>query len=415
MKIAINRNNNHMFLKTLVLFFTVFSIHLKALPVAPRIIVLAIILLYVVAIKGIRIEQSEIKWILKCFFVLAFTWFTVFINSAKQTNAELPLDSAFNFLIFVGIFPVLLIDLFDDDMQFCKAMGIAGTIQSVIVILSALTPSMRRFLQDIQVIDFSRYNFRNFGLGVAGAGGSIYLFCSLFSIAYLIYYSKDIKIQLPLLYILNLFAIILIGRTGFYAAIVLTCFILVYVGKTSGRKTLSLFGWSLLIIVGLIVLYSIAVIKLGSDTGILSYTYKRLWEGLSYKESTTLDKLSEWNDRMLPLSLRTIFLGTGIVRGYSFDGLFVSHDGGYAKRYMSIGLIMAIYSYAIYYNYLRRKIRKIMGSKGIIIVCLFIMVVIEYKEPFMYQLALPFTLLMIVMLKLKTQIKKDINYEFVSE
>ena len=409
MSISSLKKFNSMFFKTIILFFTVFSIHLKAISITPRIIVLAMVSIYILFFKKIKCSQDDIKWVLKCMFVLLFTWFSMYINDAKQTTAELPASSAFNFLVFVGIFPIILNELFDDDTQFCTAMGAASTIQSVIVILSALTPRMRQFLQEIQNIDFSRYNFRIYGLGVAGAGGSIYLFSGLFSFAYLIYRSKEIKIWLPLLYVINFIAIAFVGRTGFYAAIVITVFIIVNLAMNNGKKTIALFGWSFLIIVGIIMVYNFAVVALNSNKLTLAYTFKRLWEGFNIKESKTFDKLNGWNKNLLPISLRTVFWGTGIVRGYTYDGLFISHDGGYAKRYMSIGLVMAIYSYIIFYGYMKKILAKTRESKSIISVCLIIMIFIEYKEPFMYQLALPFTVLMISKLKAKSENEGRMN------
>ncbi|ADY12104.1 hypothetical protein SpiBuddy_0266 [Sphaerochaeta globosa str. Buddy] len=398
--------NNQIILKILTLFFTVFSIRLKVIPVTPRIIVLVSVLLYVFFMRGFHYTKDDIKWLIKCFFVFLFTLFSVFLNSANQTDSELPLYSAFNFLIFVGLFPFLLIDVFDDELQFCRALGIAGTIQSIIVIMSALIPLIRTLLQEIQNIDFSRYNYRIFGLGIAGSGGSIYLFCGLFAIAYWIICTKKISIWLTLIYIINFFAITLVGRTGFYAAIIVSLCLFIIVGRNGVWKPSALFGWSFFILIGMIFLYNYVTSVFESNTEVLLYTFRRLGEGFNYSDSETIEKLSLWNDRIIPLSFRTLFIGTGVTRGYSYDGLLVSHDGGYAKRYMSIGLVMALYSYVIYYNYLRKMIKRITGKKGIIVICLLIMLVIEYKEPFMYQLALPFTVLMIVKLKLKAQVQK---------
>lgn len=396
--------NYRLLAKSIILFFTVYSIHFKHLPITIRITVMLIVSIYCIFKERlIKLKNGEIIWIFSNLIVVLFTAVSMYYNESFFSNNELPIAPVVNFFIFVVIFPIVSIDLFVDDLEFCKAMGIAGFVQSIIVILSAMTPQMRSFLEKVQDIDFSRYDFRIVGLGIAGSGGSIYLFCGFFALAYYILIQGELKTSSIVLLSVNFVSTMLVGRTGFYAAIIVFAFVIYRLVKRNGLNVLKLFLYVFLCLVGIIISYNLLVSIFDTNTDVLEYTRRRMWEILEGKESYTVEILSKWDAHLPPLDLRMMFIGTGVVRGLTNDGVKISHDGGYAKRYASIGLLMAIYSYSIYYFYVLKKIlsSKEKERKQFLLLILILMVVIEYKEPFIYQLALPFVVLMIVTLNEK--------------
>jgi hypothetical protein len=260
-----------------------------------------------------------------------------------------------------------------------------------------MTPQMRSWLENVQDIDFSRYGYRIVGLGIAGAGGSVYLTCGLIAVAYWMISTKRVSGVTVLCFVIQFVAIAFVGRTGFYAAIVILFITFICLGNSCGVASLKLFGYLFLLMAIFIVLYNIVLAMYEIDTDILKYTYNRLWEIFEDSDSSTVQTLQRWNSMLPSINLRMFLLGTGVTRGTSFDGLRISHDGGYAKRYASIGLMMAIYSYLSYYRYVFKyiKLKFDKSSRFFMYFVVVIMIVIEYKEPFMYQLALPFTVLMI--------------------
>ena len=127
------------------------------------------------------------------------------------------------------------------------------------------------------------------------------------------------------------------------------------------------------------------------------YTTERMFE--IFKDSSTLEELNKANAMIPSIQWHTL-LGTGVTRGITNDGLLIWHDSGYVKRYTSIGLIMAIVTYINYLMYNVYIIKDVdRAKKRYIMLCLIVLMVIEYKEPFIYMLAYPFILICVGMIE----------------
>lgn len=393
------KNSAHIFLKAAMLFFTVFSIHFTFLPITPRIITLAIIVLMQPFLKEpFYFKHSWAWWTFFCTSFVVITAFSMYINDSFANPSENGFAASFNFLVFVGVFPFLIYNFFDDEMQFCLAMILANLVQSIIVLLSALTPQVRSVLMSIQDIDFSRYNYRIVGLGIAGAGGSVYLLCGFIAASYYILQTKRPQFFIMISYLLNFAAIAFVGRTGFYAASVILIVTLALLAKKDFKNVMYMLLMSTVIVVILILGYAIITSLFETNKRVIDYTFGRLNE--IFVDSFTIDRLNQWNQNLPELDLQMLFYGTGVTRGITSDGIAIQHDGGYAKRYVSIGLVFTFLSYLSYYRFAYKHIPTQLNriSKMFIFLCFVIMIVIEYKEPFMYMLALPFTVLMLVLL-----------------
>lgn len=400
----ISKNTNRLLdvLKVILLFFTVYSIHFTFMPITPRIIALVIVLLVFLLRPKYRIDMSSVFFLVACGLVVLYSYFLVSSLHVNSNYATLVPSSTLNFFIFVGVFPILSFDLFKDEMDFCKALFFANSIQSLIVLLSAFIPAARVYLQAIQEMQFSRYNYRIIGLGIAGSGGSVYLFCGFLAGTYMLMRKDKNEWWFLILYILNFLSITLVGRTGFYCACVLLAFAIVHLLRKRNIQCIKFILKAVVITVLLFFVLTMVMARFESNTKVLEYTFGRLNE--IFAEGGAVQGLEIQNERFPDLG-EALLTGTGVVRGYTTYGIRIWHDGGYAQRLASLGLFVGAFSYLSFFRYLWKQNRpnRKTTTYGIIILCMVIMLVIEYKEPFMYMMALPYTAVMIAMLSARNK------------
>ena len=229
------KKNFNILLKSMVLFFTVFSIHIKGLPVTPRILIMIITSLYVFSKKykpniiKTKIDIGSLLWLFFLAFQLFYTWAIIILNNVKS-GQQTALSETFNFLIFIGYFPLVIKNIFKSTEEFCKAMTIAAFVQSIIVIASLFFPDIRIWLEKVQEINFDRYSWRVVGLGIAGAGGSVYLVCGVITCIYLLLFFRNYESFIWYLFLyINLCAIALVGRTGLYSSMIIIAYYYLYV------------------------------------------------------------------------------------------------------------------------------------------------------------------------------------------
>lgn len=387
-----NRNSNiSLIVGSLSLFFLVFSIDFHIIPIKPRIIIMTIMLATYLIQKGFKIKTTyrkrDINWIAMSSLLLIYTLVVTLLNSVE--GQENLLRESVNFYLFIVILPFIAIDLFKDVTYFSRCMTYASLIQAIIVILSFLLPNVRMILEAIQDISFDRYNYRIVGLGIAGAGGSVYLYSGLITNVYLIFFQKKHTKILMLSLLTILVSMFLVGRTGFYAGVMLTLYLLFFDLLYKTIKVKKIKDIVFLVIVSVIIGYT--SLRFFNTNSLLEHTINRAFE-----TSSTLDVLGEFNKTIPPLSIHTLF-GTGVSRGVIDSiGAFVDHDSGYIKRYSAIGLIGAIFSYTIFVVYILNILKKVdKRKKSFILFNLLILMVIEYKEPFVFMLAYPFVLIML--------------------
>lgn len=382
--------------KTILLFFTVFSIHVVGFEsITPRMISMGIIIMWFVVKKGkgnlIRAVKNW-KYLAISFLLLFYSALVIWFNGVFSLS-NLTVSSAFNYLLLVCFVPNFFAPLFNNSKEFCKALTISTVVQAFIVVFSFLMPSVRSFLESIQTFDFSRYNYRIVGLGIAGAGGSIYLFCGLFTNGWLLKNSGKSTPLYLLSYLVIFFAIILVGRTGFYCAVAYTVFLILLRRRNTARHLANYLKVFAVLSVGILVLI-VAINELQIDFSLFNYTFGRLGE--LFKENNTLVRLA--NSSFPTLDSQTIW-GIGEIRGYTKAGQLVYSDSGYTQRFLSIGYFGAIIFYASFTIYFISSIMKNIKDKRnrcLAFLLLGILLIIEYKEAFIYALAYPFVLDMLL-------------------
>jgi len=408
-KLIPKSNKSHplgLMIKTLIMFGTVFSIHPKwRLPsvFTLRIIIMLLCIFYVL-FKGIQERKTfSINLKLKNFsfagvslFVFLYSFMLVKLN--KVTSEFTMTSSAFNYFIFIGIFAYFAKVIFNSSKEFCGCVLNAAFIQAVIVLLGLLIPQVRTFLDQMQsfgnensMFQDYRYTWRIIGLGIAGAGGSVYLFTGMIAAGWLKITGNLSKFQLIQMSLLSI-AILLVGRTGFYTSLSLWGY-LIYDDiryKKGSLKTLGLLLFLLLLFILILVIFNNLE---GVNDDLISYTLVRSAE-LFFGGTKVISQIID----IPPLRMETI-IGTGITRGSISSSIYIWSDSGYIQRYAGIGLIMATISYFSYVFEVIRYAKNLSRSNfNFFIFILLLLLIIEIKEPFFYQLAYPFVLLVLVRL-----------------
>lgn len=400
---------------SIIVLFTVYSIHLKILPsvVSPRILLMFILSF----IFFLRESKKTIKsfewdkynlliWGVFNFVLLVYSFIITYGHGAlnSEYNAFVPV---FNYFFMVVIFSYVLESFIVNEDQFCKAIILATLLQSIIVILS-LSNDVRTLLETIQYGDIDRYSQRVIGLGITGATGSIYLYTGLFANAYMILFKKK-KLKYLISFIIIFIAITLVARTGFYVSVILLLFMIVMYGENFKGKIKNLI-YTFLLIILFVTIGSLLMDTLEVNNDLIRYTLGRLDEILSLSDSKTIKTISGMN--IPPLTIETAF-GTGVRKGYINTGLLIWHDSGYVQRFMSIGFFMALFSYTSLVIYITNLIKRLtkFKKKQFFMMLLLIMLVLELKEPFIFTLAYPFVLLMLIRLTIKSETKKIITKE----
>lgn len=378
------------------MLFLVFSIHINGfngLFTLRNISILFIILMWVVLNGKIRtkflISKIDIEWIIASSLLFIYIFIISFCyNSIGANNSAL--THYINFFIMIVVLPYIFCGVEKNFDRFATALIIATVIQSFIVIASFSVPQIRTYLFQIQSFDDDFLSTRIVGLGIAGAKGSIYLITGfIINVYYLLFYKRDIKFILSAVIIFV--ATLLVGRTGFYVGLVLIVY-LIFVGmmKILNKEAIKIFIRiiAVMVIICFSLFLSSKFISINLDS--LSYTINRLSE--LWTTRRTFEIIAEMNVPILTIEL--LFWGHGFEKGYQ-NGIKIWHDSGYIQRYFSLGLLPAVFSYFILLRYIVRLIRCLENKNKSIfwLLIVSILVVIEYKEPFIYALALPFVII----------------------
>lgn len=383
-------------------FFVTFSIHVKGFsrPFTLRNLAIGMILCvyFIFYHRNLlkRIESGEYRrffysWVL----IVIYSILLLFMMNVDRSDSHNIFRSTFNFFIMVVILPEFFCRVEKSFDRYAKAIIFGTTIQAIIVILSFLFPQVKTFLYNIQSFDDNWLAYRTIGLGIAGAGGTVYLFCGFMIIAYWILF-KEHSFLMYLLQFIVLFAIILVGRTGFYLSLATIGIMLVINTIRHDNRLIKNLG-KLVVALG----FAIAIIsflggQIDINTSLLESSFRRLSE--LWTTNRTLQTIQKME--VPKLSFINFILGTGLTKGYGFDRIRIWNDSGYIQRYFALGLVPAIFSYYCLIRYCISLIRRIAdrNQRGFWYCMLILLYIVEYKEAFIFYLALPFTI--IVSLKL---------------
>ena len=251
----------------LIVLFTVYSIRIRA-STLPSFLTIRNVCIAFVVIRcflfnsfqnEIRLKKVDFNYIIFCVFEMIYANMLPILYGINVEGNLTLARMSFNYLILVAIFPLFFENTVQDTKQFARCIAIVSVVQAFICILSFMIPSIREWVLVIQEIDPTSedfinraYRLRNFGIGLSGAGGSMTLLCGFLGAMY-----SWLFIEKKGLYLFEMIIIaigtVLIGRTGFYAEIILIVY-MIMIGNLFDHNGLWHNFKMLIAIIGVIVL-----------------------------------------------------------------------------------------------------------------------------------------------------------------
>ncbi|CAA9203392.1 hypothetical protein FLACOL7796_04721 [Flavobacterium collinsii] len=274
---------------------------------------------------------------------------------------------------------------------------LATAVQSIIAMFSFFNPLVKQYILSIIVVGGNEmeeiiYRAISFS-GASGAALSVIQFCGVFSgLILLKSFTHSIKstVLIWVGIVFTLLSTVIIGRTG------LLCSLLAIVIFLFSQFNLRKLVWFSGIVVLVTQINFLAILE--SQTESISgfnvdFFVDWIEEAFTVKDNHTANVIQEMP--IPPLSIRTI-LGTGEVFNTEKLVNASGNDSGYIQTYYSLGIIMAIIFYFSYFIFLISETK--MKNLYSILFVIFLMFIIEFKEPFIFKYILPFFILTLIFL-----------------
>ena len=383
-----------------------------------------IILIFITFIRGskkglyklkVEFKNEFIKIIGLCIYILGYL-LILRIVYPKVNGSNYIISRILYFIAYTIIGSQMIVKYIRDIRIFLKSIIFASIIQSTIVFLQFSFYGFREFLNNTFVnegnISYLREDRAN-GLGAEGATLSLLLFCGLFACGYFIIIKKRVTFKLMIIYLYILLSTMLVGRTGLLIGVINFIVILILISDKSIIKTI--FSIIKMIIIFIIILFVFIkltdnIIERDRIDKMFKWATSIFTKGINDKSFIALTSMA-----IPSLTLETL-LGTGIYRGVSALGTISQHDSGYVQSYFAIGLINSIVFYIMYYSFLFNIINKIKNrtSYKYFIWFLIIIIIVEYKEPFIFRYIMSFMIIVCCILINKHEKLKS-NFESVKQ
>lgn len=380
-------------IKFIVVFFIIYDFSFVAFPslTSGRIALLVIIydLLYR---RKIQISRNVI-YFLAILFILLIGSLIQYISS----NDFIQSSRLLWFTIYSVITPFFLSKWFKDSKEFLQVFLFATTVQSIIAMFSFFNPLVKQYILSIIVVGGNEmeeiiYRAISFS-GASGAALSVIQFCGVFSgLILLKNFAHSIKstVLIWVCIVFTLLSTVIIGRTG------LLCSLLAIVIFLFSQFNLQKLVWftGIVVLVTQINFRAILESQTESISGFnVDFFVDWIEEAFTVKDNHTANVIQEMP--IPPLSISTI-LGTGEVFNTEKLVNASGNDSGYIQTYYSLGIIMAIIFYFSYFIFLISETK--MKNLYTILFVIFLMFIIEFKEPFIFKYILPFFILTLIFL-----------------
>lgn len=268
-----------------------------------------------------------------------------------------------------------------------KLCSIVIVFNSLIILLEVYYPIFRdiieSFLAPAGNINW-KVGFRYRGLsGSGGAGLSIASPIALACILYLYELKKVSTLFTMTSFLLILIALVNIGRTGLALLPIVLFIFFIFQLKKIIKDPSGIIKFTIVASLITTLIYSNyeVIITYFNDKfgeGFTNYAFEFLLKGEEGIEAEgTLSTLSSFNS-VLPTGFPEAFIGYGFYGGSAFTPWT---DSGYARTILSVGWILGIMFYLCFYYIYIRKVR---SHFFLFYSILAILVLSEYKEPFLY-------------------------------
>lgn len=305
------------------------------------------------------------------------------LNGYKQMLIILPLFFIFGRLVFQNL------------EELMKTLYVGVIIQSLIILLALFIPALQLFL--FMLIPEGSYNTDFFGgvdvmnqsgyhigLGVFTSAGSLKMAIGQIGACYFLIKSRGPKLFYHLvLYLLIAISTSMVARTGLIVSLVGLLCVFWVKRRQSGVRALKF-----VFLILTVPLISYFVITEFLPSSFLGDTFQRI---INTAEDGIYDSWiigytgESGHNSIPPISPETI-IGLGITYGVSGTGITTITDGGFLRNYSAMGLIVAIINYLIIGCFFIKQFKavKTYEHKGVILFMLFVLLIGEFKEYFIY-------------------------------
>lgn len=380
-------------IKFIVVFFIIYDFSFVAFPSLTSGRIALLIIVYDLLYRRKITISRNIVYFLAILFILLIGSLIQYISS----NDFIQSSRLLWFTIYSVITPVFLSKWFKDSKEFLQIFLLATTLQSVIATFSFFNPLVKQNILNIIIVggnDMEEIIYRAISFsGASGAALSVIQFCGVFSgLILLKSFTHSIKNSalIWICVVVTLLSTLIIGRTGLLCS--LLSIIVFSVPQFNFRKLVWFSG--IIILVTQINFLTILESQTESISGFnVEFFLNWIEEAFTVKDNHTANVIQEMP--IPPLSINTI-MGTGEV--FNTEKLVNSsgNDSGYIQTYYSLGIIMAIIFYISYFMFLISETK----TKNLfsILFFVFLMFIIEFKEPFIFKYILPFFILTLIFL-----------------
>ncbi|WP_258471816.1 hypothetical protein [Vibrio campbellii] len=313
-------------------------------------------------------DKKQLSFIYLC-FALSFVNLLVSIYSGGDTTQ---FSRFVHFALFSLFSAGMYVKLFDDEIQFHKAIVGATLIQVVFVFITYSAPAVNNIIFSYVYVSHNFLSNLGRAPGLSSSGGatlSLIISFGAFSIVRLAIFEKKTW-HLPVM-LLICFSQVLVGRTGLLLSLV-SLFILFYYTKIDLKAFV-------LTIIGVVVANALLIDFLLSNEQFLEYTLKWAESTFSGDDQTIKTLMSMGIKEM---STMDVILGSGQVslqNGLNASG----SDIGYVQTFYAAGLLGVIF-YLVLFSFLYSYYRNVSNSRFFLILLL-LPFITELKEPFIFK------------------------------
>lgn len=380
-------------IKSILIFFIIYDFSFIAFPsfTSGR-FALLIIFSHSICNKNIKIGRNIIY-----FLVILFILFTASLIQFISSNDFMQSSRLLWFALYSIVTPYLLLKYFKSLDEFVWSFLLVTSLQSIIAINSFFNPIVKQRIISTIVVggnDLEEAIYRAIGFsGASGAALSIIQFCGVFSGLILLKYFYHSKLRVVVIWLCItccLLSTLIIGRTGLICS--LLAILVYFFSKFNLKNALTFF--IIVMVVSQINFISILEDQASGIQGFnVEFFLNWVQEGFAVRNNYTANTIAKMP--IPPLSLKTI-LGTGEVYNTSTLSNASGNDSGYIQTYYSLGFLLTIVFYCSYFFFLFKETRN--KNLFLLFSLIFIMFIIEYKEPFIFKYSLPFFILSLIFL-----------------
>lgn len=383
------------FLFTICIFLFIFGTQFKAIAINSSYLVL--FALIVLNLKKVYKFFSNVEILIYIFIFTTIGMYSMFLSTIYSfDNYFLKiLIGIILYILFGYLFIANILSNADSNSK-CKIYKImffivvAISFNSFIIILEYFNTDFKYFIENLLIenlmsgTSYLEHPFRIRGLAIGGGAALSVVIAFAILISVYLYFVKYLSLQVAvvLIIIMNI-SNIFTGRTGLLLGLIFSSTLIILLFYKS-IFNLKLFIKNILLSVVVITLFLIFLNNYKLNDDVFNWAFEIF---INFLDSGKLESSSSNELQtmfLLPDNISHLLFGIGFYEGENPLN-YIRSDVGYIKSVFSIGLLLSIFMYALLFN-LIYKLKNIdyITKIGIPFVILLLML-IELKEPFLYQ------------------------------